>query len=218
MYCPNCGKEYRASDAFCSECGNPLQNGGQNQVSAEKTAPGKQKKKYGILFGMMAAAVALFIAIVGARTHNMEYSNNSGRKLPVVVNQISYQESAWTGFMDVTFEIENRTKTDYRAVCMAILAWDSEGYPIRITGMFELDPDYVTYIRLENIAPEKTDDYSFSFETADIAYMSVFLSYYEDFKGNEWSSPIIETVEKNQGQKLKETKLHYFTFKHTYED
>lgn len=70
------------------------------------------------------------------------------------------------------------------------------------------------YISLENISPEDVGEYSYSIETADIdiAYMSVFLSYYEDFDGNEWENPIIEEVEKNQGQKLDKTELYYFTF------
>ena len=128
---------------------------------------------------------------------DIEYTNNSGDELPIVVNQISYQESYWNGFMDITFEIENLTQTDYKNVSMAVLAWDSEGYPIRICGMYEYAPDYVNYIGLENISPEKVSEYSYTFETADVAYMSVFLSYYEDFDGNKWENPIIEEVEEN---------------------
>lgn len=212
MYCPNCGKENTASDLFCSECGKSLQNNNQNHISIEEPTSNKPKKKKGLLFGIIAVVVVLFIVIMGSGADDIEYTNNSGDELPIVVNQISYQESYWTGYMDITFEIENLTKTDYKDVSMAVLAWDSEGYPIRICGMYEYDPDYVNYIGLENISPEKVGEYSYTFETADIAYMSVFLSYYEDFDGNEWENPIIEEVEENQGQKLDETELYYFTF------
>lgn len=212
MYCPNCGKENTASNLFCIECGKSLQDNKQNHIYIEETTPNKPKKKKRMLFGIIAVAVALFIVIVGSEADDIEYSNNYGDDLPIVVNQISYQESFWTGYIDITFEIENLTQTDYKHVSMAVLAWDSEGYPIRICGMYEYDPDYVNYIGLENISPEKVSEYSYTFEAADIAYMSVFLSYYEDFDGNEWENPIIEEVEKNQGQKLVETELYYFMF------
>lgn len=197
MYCSNCGKENTASDSFCSECGKTLQGNNQNHVSIEETTPNKRKKKKGMLFGMIAVVVILFIVVMGLGEDDIEYTNNSGDELPIVVNQISYQESYWNGFMDITFEIENLTQTDYKNVSMAVLAWDSEGYPIRICGMYEYAPDYVNYIGLENISPEKVSEYSYTFETADVAYMSVFLSYYEDFDGNKWENPIIEEVEEN---------------------
>ena len=104
------------------------------------------------------------------------------------------------------------TQTDYKDVSMVVLAWDSEGYPIKMCEMWGYDSNYVKYIGLENIGPKKTSEYSYTFETADIAYMSVFLSYYEDFDGNEWENPIIEEVEENKGQKLDKTELYYFTF------
>lgn len=213
MYCPNCGKENTSSDLFCSECGKSLQDNNQNRISVEETVPNKQKKKTGMLLGIIAVIVILFIMIVDSGSGDMEYTNNSGDNLPIVVNQISYQDSYWAGFMDITFEIENLTQTDYKHVSLAVLAWDSEGYPIRICGMYEFDDtDYVNYIGLENVSPAKVNEYSYTFETADIAYMSVFLSHYEDFEGNEWENPIIAEVEENQGQKLDETELYYFSF------
>lgn len=213
MYCPNCGEENTSSDLFCSECGKSLQDNNQNRISVEETVPNKQKKKTGMLLGIIAVIVILFIMIVDSESGDMEYTNNSGDNLPIVVNQISYQDSYWTGFMDITFEIENLTQTDYKHVSLAVLAWDSEGYPIKICGMYEFyETDYVNYIGLENVSPAKVNEYSYTFETADIAYMSVFLSYYEDFEGNEWENPIIAEVEENQGQKLDETELYYFSF------
>lgn len=213
MYCPNCGEENTSSDLFCSECGKSLQDNNQNRISVEETVPNKQKKKTGMLLGIIAVIVILFIMIVDSGSGDMEYTNNSGDNLPIVVNQISYQDSYWTGFMDITFEIENLTQTDYKHVSLAVLAWDSEGYPIKICGMYEFyETDYVNYIGLENVSPAKVNEYSYTFETADIAYMSVFLSYYEDFEGNEWENPIIAEVEENQGQKLDETELYYFSF------
>lgn len=212
VYCVKCGKENASSDLFCSECGKSLQDSNQNYISIEETAPYKPKKKKGMLLGIIAVIVILFIVIVGSGPEDIEYTNNSEDQLPIVVNQISYQESYWTGYMDITFEIENLTQTDYKDVRLAVLAWDSEGYPIRLCGMYEYAPDYVSYIGLENVSPAKVNEYSYTFETADIAYMSVFLSYYEDFNGNEWENPITEEVEENQGQKLDETELYYFTF------
>lgn len=138
MYCPNCGKENKASDLFCSECGKSLQNNIQNHISIEEPAPNKPKKKKGLLLGIIAVVVVLFIVIMGSGTDDIEYSNNSGDELPIVVNQISYQEreSIWSGYINIniTFEIENLTQTDYRDVSMVVLAWDSKGYPIRIGG------------------------------------------------------------------------------------
>jgi len=212
MHCPNCGKENTESDLFCIECGNSLQYNNQNQIFIGGTTPNKPKMKKGVLLGIIAVVVVFFIVIMGSGADDVEYTNNSGDELPIVVNHISYQESYWTGFMDITFEIENLTQTDYKNVSMAVLAWDSEGYPIKICGMYEYDADYVNYIGLENISPEEVSEYSYTFETADIAYMSVFLSYYEDFEGNEWENPIIEEIEENQGQKLDQTELYYFTF------
>lgn len=212
MYCPNCGKENTASDLFCSECGKSLQGNSKNHVSIEETTPNKLNKKKGMLFGIIAVVVVLFIVIMSSGTDDVEYTNNSGDELPIVVKRISYQESYYIGFMDITFEIENLTQTDYKDVSMTVLAWDSEGYPIRICGMYEYDPDYVNYIGLENISPKKVSKYTYTFEAADIAYMSVFLSYYEDFDGNVWNNPIIDEVEENQGQKLDKTELYYFTF------
>lgn len=209
MYCSNCGKENKASDLFCSECGKVLQSNNKNYISIEEATPNKKK---GLLFGILAVVTIIFIMIISLGEEDIEYTNNSGENLPIVVNQISYQDSYWTGFMDITFEIENMSQTDYKDVRMAVLAWDSEGYPIRMCGMYEYAPDYVNYIKLENISPGKVSEYAYTFENADIAYMSVFLTYYEDFNGNEWESPIIEEVEKKQGQKLEETELYYFTF------
>lgn len=211
MHCPNCGKEYTVADTFCSECGKMLPGNGQNHVTMEAPTPETQKKERRIFFGIIAAII-LLIAILGSRTNDAEYTNNFGDKLPIVVNEISYQSSFWTGYLDITFEIENLTQTDYRTANLAVLAWDSEGYPIRICGMFELEPDYVNYISLENLGPKKMSKQTYTIEDADIAYMSVFLSYYEDYNGKEWTSPIIEKVEKNQGQKLSEAKLCYFAF------
>ena len=211
MYCPNCGNEYIATDMFCRECGKPLPGNSQNHISIEEPTPDAQKRKRRTLFGLIAAIVAL-VVFFGAKTNDVEYSNNFGDKLPIIVNEISYQDSYWTGFLDITFEIENLTRTDYREVDLAVLAWDREGYPIRICGMYELEPDYVNYISLENLSPKKVSEYSYTIERADIAYMSVFLSYYKDYNGKEWTSPIIKKVEKNQGQKLNETKLYYFAF------
>lgn len=210
MYCPNCGKAHAASDMFCSECGTSLQVRNQVHSSIEE-ASDRPKKNYNMLF-VIAAAVVLLIALAGSGKDDMEYTNNSGDKLPIVVNGISYQDSFWTGFIDITFEIENLTQTDYKNVHMAVLAWDRDGYPIRLGSMSDFDPDYVSYISFENISPNRTSESSYTFKSADIAYMSVFLSYYEDFSGKEWENPVIENVEKNQGQKLDETELYYFTF------
>ena len=143
---------------------------------------------------------------------NIEYTNNSGDKLPIVVNQISIQNSYYNGYIDIIFEIENLTKTEYRNVNMAVLAWDSDGFPIKNNGMFVAEADYVNYIGIENIGSYETDEYSYTFETADIKYMSVFLSYYEDFENNKWENPIINSIEKNKGNKLDRMEIYYFEF------
>lgn len=219
MYCPNCSKENETFAMFCSECGKPLQGDqdtkqNSNNVFLEEKTLNNPKKKKWVFFGVIVVAIFLFIMIVGSGTNDIEYTDNSGDKLPIVVNQISIQESGWSGFIDITFEIENLTQTDYKDVTMAVLAWDSEGYPIDLRGMYEFDFDssYVSYIGLENVRPRKLDEYSYTFDNADIKYMSVFLSSYEDFKNKKWENPVTEDIEKSQGKKLNEMGISYFTF------
>lgn len=216
MYCPNCGKENETSALFCGECGTPLQmnqdtDQNSNNISVEEKTFNKPKKKTWIFFGAIIIVIVFLIMKLSSTANNIEYTNNSGDKLPVVVKEISIQESFWTNYIDVTFEIENLTQTDYRDVNIAVLAWDSEGYPIKLCGMYELDSNYVNYIGLENVSPRELDTYSYTFEEADIKYMAVFLSYYEDFENDTWENPVIEDIEKNQGKKLSETETYYFT-------
>lgn len=212
MYCPNCGKENKESDLFCTKCGKSLQDDNQNHTPVKKSTRNKPKKKKGKLFWFIAVVVILYIVFMGSGADDIDYANYSGDELPIVVNQVLIQESYSYGFMDITFEIANLTETDYKDVSMAVLAWDSEGYPIRMCGMWHVESDYVNYIGLENISPKKVSEYTYTFEMADIAYMSVFLASYEDFNGNEWENPIMEEVEKNKGQKLDDTELYYFVF------
>lgn len=212
MYCSNCGKEHAESDLFCSECGNALQTEMYNHILVEEDIRNKTKMNRAILIGILVVVIILSVVTMCGGQENFEFSSNSGDKLPIVVNQISYQESFWTGYIDITFEIENLTQNDYKEASIAILAWDSEGYPIKICGMYEFDPDYVSYIGLENIRPREVKEATYNFETEDIAYMSVFLSHYTDFHNNEWENPIIKEVEEDQGQKLDETELYYFIF------
>ncbi len=79
-------------------------------------------------------------------------------------------------------------------------------------GMYDIESDYVKYIGLENISPEKVDEYTYIYEKEDIAYMSVFLADYEDFNNKKWKNPIMENVLENQGKKLDEIGIYYFTF------
>lgn len=216
MYCSNCDKENEDSALFCGECGKPLQgnqdtNQNSEDIPVEEISLNKSQKKKWMFYGAIIVVIILFIMTLCWGADDIEYTNNSGDKLPIVVNQISIQEN-WTGFIDITFEIENLTQTDYRDVRLAVLAWDSEGYPIRLCGMYEIDSTYVNYIDLENMSPEELDKYTYTFEGADIKYMSVFVSYCQDFENEEWENPVIEDIEENQGKKLDETEIYYFTF------
>ena len=212
MYCPNCGKEYTASTAFCTECGKPLPKPDQSQTVTEVPAPGKPKKKYGIVLGLLAAVIVVVILITGSGKNDLEYTNNAGDKLPIVVNDISYGDSYWTNYIDISFEIQNLTQTDYKEASMAVLAWDWDGYPIKLAGMYELEPDFVRYIGLENISPRKSSEETYTFETAEIGYMAVFLSSYTTYDGKQWENPIMKKVEKSKGQRLADTELYYFQF------
>lgn len=212
MYCPNCGKEYTASTAFCTECGKPLPKPDQSQIVTEASAPVKPKKKYGLLLGALAAAIVVIILITGSGKNDMEYTNNAGDKLAIVVNDISYGDSYWTNYIDINFEIENLTQTDYKEASMAVLAWDWDGYPIRLAGMYELEPDFVRYIGLENISPGASSEETYTFEKAEIGYMAVFLSSYTTYDGKQWENPIMKKVEKSKGQRLTDTELYYFQF------
>ncbi|MBE6966207.1 MAG: zinc ribbon domain-containing protein [Ruminococcaceae bacterium] len=218
MYCPNCGKENDVSALYCEKCGTSLQTSEtieqtSNSLCDDEKVLDKSKKKLWIIGIPIIIVVIFFIMSLNFNASDIEYTNNSGTELPVVVKEISIQESFWSGYIDVSFEIENLTGIDFRKATIAVLAWDSEGYPIKLCGMYEMDSNYITYIALENISPYESNKYSYTFEDADIEYMAVFASYCEDFESDTWKNPVMKNFEKNQGKKLNETETYYFTFK-----
>ena len=214
MYCSNCGKENADSDLFCTGCGSSLKGNSSttessNNIVIEQNAPPKSKKKKWICIVAIIAVIIVIIKIFGS--DNAEYTNNAGNKLPIVVNQVLVQEDFGT---EISVEVENITNTDYRKAYLAVLAWDSKGLPVELCGMYDFFEDsYVKYLGLENIGSKAADAYTFTFESADIEYISVFLDECEDFDGNKWENPFMKDIENYQGKKLEDMDIYYFSIR-----
>ena len=215
MYCSNCGKENADSDLFCTGCGSSLKGNSStteslNNIVIEQNAPPKSKKKKWICIVAIIAVIIVIIKIFGS--DNAEYTNNAGNKLPIVVNQVLVQDAFSTEYTDISVDVENITDTDYRTVNLAVLAWDSKGLPVELCGMYDFfGNSYVNYLELENISSKAADTYTFTFESADIEYISVFLDECEDFDGNKWENPFMKDIENYQGKKLEDMDIYYFS-------
>lgn len=186
-----------------------VQNDG-NELSAEINTNRKVKKGLKII-GILVAIFILIKWLFGGP--NAEYTNNTGDKLPVVVNRISISESSFgEGYAEITYEIENRSGNEYREADFAVLAWDSNGFPIKLAGFFDLEPDYLKYIVCENIEKNACQEYTYTFETERISYLAVFLESYEDFNGNVWNNPIMDYIEESKGKKWEDVEVYSFRF------
>lgn len=135
-------------------------------------------------------------------------TKNDSRELPVIATAISYGETSYVGFTDVTVSIENTTDTDYKEVTFALLAWDRNGLPLKLDEV-----NYTCYCSHDNLAAYESGDFTWQYGTApDIGYMAFFLSEYTDFDGNTWTNPIIDKIPELEGNKLENSHIAYFTF------
>ena len=206
----NAGENNSKSEREESATVLEFQNEG-SQLSSESNTNFKMKKWLKIL-GVLFVLFILIRCLLGGP--NAEYTNNSGDKLPVVVNGISMSGSSWgEGYVEVTYDIENLSGVEYREVDFAVLAWDSHGFPIKFAGFFDLEPDYLKFIVCENMEKNASQEYTYTFESEQITYMAVFLESYEDFNGNEWVNPYMEYIEDAKGKKLEDVDIYYFEFK-----
>lgn len=239
LFCPKCGSKIISNDESKFEksidsveistenkfesTNNELNNG-SNMVNKQKKKSIKKKILYIIL--IIISLVLLLNMCSGDSEHKddanvslddiiaesdyAEYSDNKGDDVPVIVNNVSYGESDFVGFMDIRLDVTNTTENDYRDMTFIALAWDSNGYPIEFDYT---DDPYPYTMTCNNLGPNATEQYSWQHgEYYKIAYMSVFLVECTDFEGNTWKNPAMDYVDEHKGEKLQTTKLSYFTF------
>lgn len=141
-----------------------------------------------------------------------DYTDNGGNLLPILVTQASIKKDHLWDMMDITLEVINTTPDEFRDATIAIMAWDSNELPIRLSKYYSVNPSYIEYLTLENLSAEETRIFSSTFELADISYMAAFLVYCENFDGIKWNNPVLDYLKQNQGGKLNEIPLCYFLF------
>lgn len=219
MYCSKCGKKNNDADLFCAGCGNSLKansitgnvpNGIATVQDELQNLNGKKQKLAPIV--IFVIAIVAFICIFGLNSPDYtEYTNNSGDKLPIVVKGISKQVQ-FNDNVDLTIDIENTTYTDYRKAGLAVLAWDSDGLPIELCGLYEFESSYLNYWRVDNVAAKTKYTYTTTLEPADIKYISVFVDNCVDFDGNAWENPLSDDISNYQGKKIEDVDMCYFKF------
>lgn len=166
----------------------------------------KMKKLWGI---MLLIAVLSLCTACGDEDY-FAYSDNMGDDVPVIVTGVSYAPAFYTGFMDISLDIENTTETDYRDMTFVALAWDSDGFPIEFDYT---DDPYPYLMSCNNLASNGTDSHTWQHaEYYEIEYMSVFLADCTDFEGYTWVNPAMEYINEHKGEKLDTTQLSYFIF------
>ena len=222
MFCPNCGKEVPNNSKFCGDCGTKLQMAAADSSSVKECvapSPSKQGNLKKVLFVFAIVAIAYFaVTTVWGSKYNVEYTNNAGDKLPVVVTDITMYDSEWLD-TTVVFDLKNQTSSDYKEATFVLFAWDVDGYPINIdqpTVLSFEDCDYMERLYCDIIRANDTTCYEGNFDDniRDAEYISVFLVEYTDFNGKKWESPVLDRLEDIRGKKLDNTETYYFTLSH----
>ncbi len=141
------------------------------------------------------------------KVSNLALSDNKGDEVPMVVNSISYQET-FTDFMNISYELENLTDTDYKEVKLAALAWDKDGFPLKLSSS-----EYTEYFIVDNVKAKTVQGYTHQIaDFIEIGHMSLFVCEYTDFEDNTWENPIMESISELEGNRLSDTDISYFTF------
>ncbi len=144
---------------------------------------------------------------------NMEmYLTNSSESIPVKIENL-YQETVYTGFTTVSFDMVNVTDTDIKKAKFGIAAWDSYKLPLELVEMYSFDPEYFYRCQGSNIAAGQTSHASVSFEQRDFKYMQILLLECIDFEGNTWTNPAASYYEENfAGKKFDENTMTAMVF------
>lgn len=237
MFCENCGKEIKDSEKFCQNCGQPISQMNStsqtySNVRNKNNISETKGKKIVEIIGIIVVVVIIAMIIknnisdtkpdgeIGVdkeintglkKVIDVEYSNNAGMKLPITVDGVSI-DSAW-GFTDITLQLTNLTDRDYRELCFVFMAWDENGLPINLEGMYEYDGgDYLRFLSVDNMAANSTKEVEWSITQNDnISYVSVFLVSYTDFDGVEWENPILDDVREMGGKPLEDVPIYYYS-------
>lgn len=191
-------------------------NKSKDSVASSTVKQGNFKKVLGVL-AIVALAYFAITTIFGSK-YNVEYTNNTGDKLPVIVTDITMYDAEWLD-TTVVFDLKNLTNTDYKEATFVLFAWDADGYPINVdqpTVLSFEDCDYMEHLYCDIIRANETTSYEGNFDDniRDAEYISVFLTEYIDFNGEKWESPVLDHLEEIRGKKLDTTETYYFTFSH----
>ncbi len=210
MYCENCGKKSVSKDLYCRGCGNKLTTN-HSTIESKKSFSVNNKKKKRVISGcVIIVLLFVFGKLLFGNMSDMEYSNNSGKHLSIVVNDITISE-AWTGGSDLTVSIRNLKNKDYKDVCFVLLAWDHKGMPLKyLDGWTD---QYCEYLWCDNLGGHENIDMTwnlYGMDISEIAYVSFFLFEATDFKGKIWNNPLAEYIEEYEGEKLEDISLYYF--------
>lgn len=106
--------------------------------------------------------------------------------------------------------IKNNSGTDIKNAVVAFVAWDSNGFPVKIETKYSFGRgSYVVQCNYSDVNLVDGDTYgdgsglSLDSDTDNIATFKAIVVSYEDFDGNSWDNPYYNTwVEKYSDKKL----------------
>lgn len=109
----------------------------------------------------------------------------------------------------LTANIVNNSQHDIKDAVVAFVAWDKNGLPVKIKGMFDMVGGmYVKEVSLDdiNLVPGDTygekSGYSLSADSGIVTVKAIAISYVT-FEGEEWENPCYDTFrEMYEGKKL----------------
>lgn len=90
--------------------------------------------------------------------------------------------------------VVNNSGTNIKNAVIALAAWDSHGFPVKINGQYE--PDATEYVKQGehsdiNLANGESTQSAFALrqDTTNIATFKSIVVSYDDFDGNTWTNP-----------------------------
>lgn len=137
--------------------------------------------------------------------------NNLNEMVPVRIRyeSLGYRQRSYGGALSIGYRIENITDKPYKEVVFAILAWDQDGFPLKLNTV-----DYTIYCSHNNIEPFENENYSNTMQDmyydGEIEYMSCFPVSYTDFDGNKWINPVMDHIDDWEGKLLEDTPVCYY--------
>ena len=140
----------------------------------------------------------------------MYLSNDSGA-LPIIAENV-YQQSQY-GYTSVIFDMVNMSKDDIKEAGFGVVAWDSNGLPLELRGVYDIITEDIYKFTYNNLAAGTTEQVSIDLNGEDLKYMQILLLEYSDFDGNTWTNPAADYYEENYaGKKLDETTMNVIKF------